>query len=127
MAQVRKTKAKAWERVDLAEDGILSAGLQQALHDMPHQAHLDAVAQMANIDEASIPRFDTVAELLTWVQTVLAAGGNPQAMKLIADRLAPVVTKTEEKVDLTQRGAPVASSNDVERQEAESYLRALNE
>ena len=123
---IRKTRKKAWDAVDLAEDGILSAELQDALHGQPHAAHIAAAGQMASIDPATIPRFETVAALIVWVQTVLAAGGNPQATKLIADRLSPVITKSEEKIDVQQRGAPSSSKNAVEREASEAYIRALN-
>lgn len=127
MAKVREPKQKAWDQLELDQDGLFSIALSDAAHDVPREEHIEAAAKVLMLQAVNIPHVDTVADLISYVVSVRAAGGDDKAVALFFDRFSPKMTKSEAKVDASTFGAPVSSRNPEEKRESETYMSVVRE
>ena len=120
-------KVRKIKKVALDEDGIVGTSLQNVMHDAPMEVHNDRAAEAIGMDRALLPIFGTVAELLAFVLTVKAAGGQDVAIKEILDRFTPKAGRPVAQVDLNVGGAapPMASKNTEEQAAATNYMDSL--
>lgn len=125
MTKIRKVKKI--DRVDLDADGIIGAAIQDVVHDAPHEVHYDRAAEVCGVDRMDIPVVSSVAELLAFVLSVRAAGGNDKAMEALIDRFSPKAARTATDVTLKTTNAPSASGTPEEKQAAEDYMSRLRE
>ena len=125
MAAIRQVKTR--KKIILEDDGLFSEEIQAIVHDQPAQVHYDRAAEAVGMDRNLVPSCSTVAELLAFVLSVKAAGGQDTAMKEFLDRFSPKAARNATAVDVNVSGAaaPVASSNSEEQAAAESYMDSL--
>jgi hypothetical protein len=124
VARIRKAVEKR-DQVTLDQDGIISEELQIVMHAPPSEAHLDRAAEAVGLDRNLVPHCATVAELLAFVLSVQAAGGNDKAISAILDRFSPKASRTSTDINVSSGGSPVASSSPEEAEAAASYMRSL--
>ena len=125
MPRIRETLQK-WEKRDLDQDGIVSAAIQDVIHDVPHPVHYDRAAEAVQLDRAEIPAFETVADLLAFVLSVRAAAGDDKAVAAIIDRFSPKAARSaNELASNTGASAPSSSDTPEDKQAAEDYMSAL--
>ncbi len=125
MARLRKAIEKR-EQVTLDQDGIVSEELQAVVHSAPTDAHIDRAAEAVGMDRSLVPHCATVAELLAFVISVKAAGGDDKAITAILDRFAPKASRNATDVTINNGGgSPVASSDAEEEKAAASYMASL--
>lgn len=125
MARIKPAIVKR-DTVTLDQDGIVSEELQAVVHSPPTDAHLDRAAEAVGMDRALVPHCATVAELLAFVLSVKAAGGDDKAITAILDRFAPKASRSATDVTINNGGgAPVASSDADEEAAAASYMASL--
>jgi len=117
--------AKVRDPIDLDQDGVFSQALTESANDAPREEHIEAAARTLMLDPVAIPLFETVADLIAYVLSVRAAGGDDKAISAFLDRFSPKTTKSEAKVDGSLFGPPSASKSPEERREAENYLQSL--
>ncbi len=124
MARVRKVKAV--EKINLEEDGIFSAAIQALAHESPEPIHIRRAAEALAVEEHEVPVVGTIADLIVYVLSVKAAGGNEAAMKEFLDRFAPKAARVG-AIDLNigSQAGPVASANADEQAAATDYVNAL--
>jgi len=124
MAAIRQVKTR--KKIILEDDGLFSEEIQAIVHDQPAQVHYDRAAEAVGMDRNLVPSCSTVAELLAFVLSVKAAGGQDTAMKEFLDRFSPKAARNG-AVDVNVQGvaAPVASSNSEEQAAAVSYMDSL--
>lgn len=126
MGRIKKP-VKSREPVSLDQDGIVSDELQQVMHAAPTDAHIDRAAEAVGMDRALVPHCATVAELLAFVISVKAAGGDDKAIAALLDRFAPKASRTATDVNInTGGGSPVASSDAEEEKAAAAYMESLS-
>jgi hypothetical protein len=128
MARSTTTKAERNAAlIQLDKDGIVGRALSDRIHQEPSEIHRARAAELVNIDPAELPLFLTVADLLVWVQTVKAAGGNMEAWRDIVDRFQPKPSRPTVAVITPGAGtsAPMASQNSEEQASAENYFDEL--
>ena len=115
------------KKITLEYDGIVSGEIQAIVHEPPGQVHYDRAAEAVGMDRNLVPSCGTIAELLAFVLSVKAVGGQDTAIKEILDRFAPKAARNATAVDVNVAGAaaPVASSNSAEQAAAESYMDSL--
>jgi hypothetical protein len=122
---IRKVNAR--KKITLEDDGIISENLQQIIHDAPSEVHMDRASEAVGCDRNNVPVMATVGELLAWILTVKASGGQLDAMKEVLDRFSPKASRAATNVDVNVSGAaaPVASKNSEEQTAATSYMDSL--
>ena len=126
MARIKKAVQKR-DPVALDQDGIISEELQLVMHTAPTDAHIDRAAEAVGMDRALVPHCATVAELLAFVISVKAAGGDDKAIAALLDRFAPKASRTATDVNInTGGGSPVASSDADEERAAAAYMESLS-
>ncbi len=125
MATIRKVNKR--KKILLEDDGIIGESLQNVMHDAPMDVHMERASDAIGLDRNLLPIFGTVAELLAFVLTVKAAGGQDTAIKEILDRFQPKAGRPAAQVDLNLNGTapPVASKNTEEQAAATNYMDAL--
>ncbi len=124
MARIKPAIIKR-DPVTLDQDGIVSEELQAVVHSPPTDAHIDRAAEAVGMDRALVPHCATVAELLAFVISVKAAGGDDKAITAILDRFAPKASRNATEVNINAGGAPVASSDADEEAAAANYMASL--
>lgn len=125
MARIKPAIVKR-DTVTLDQDGIISEELQAVVHSPPTEAHIDRAAEAVGMDRALLPHCATVAELLAFVLSVKAAGGDDKAITAILDRFAPKASRSATDVTISNSGgAPVASSDADEEAAAANYMASL--
>lgn len=124
MARIKPAIVKR-DPVTLDQDGIVSEELQAVVHSPPTDAHIDRAAEAVGMDRALVPHCATVAELLAFVISVKAAGGDDKAITAILDRFAPKASRNATEVNINAGGAPVASSDADEEAAAANYMASL--
>lgn len=125
MTKIRNVKKV--EKIDLDADGIIGAAIQDVVHDAPREVHYERAAEVCGVDRIDIPAFGNVAELLAFVLSVRAAGGNDKAMEAIIDRFSPKAARAATDVTIKSTNAPSASGTPEEKQAAENYMSQLRE
>ena len=124
MARIRKPVEKR-EQVTLDQDGIVSEEIQAVVHAPPTDAHYDRAAEAVGMDRSLVPHCATVAELLAFVLSVKAAGGDDKALAAILDRFSPKASRNSTDINVSSGGSPVASNSPEEAEAAASYMAAL--
>ena len=124
MARIKPAIVKR-DPVTLDQDGIVSEELQAVVHSPPTDAHIDRAAEAVGMDRALVPHCATVAELLAFVISVKAAGGDDKAITAILDRFAPKASRNATEVNINSGGSPVASSDADEEAAAANYMASL--
>jgi hypothetical protein len=125
VAKVREPKHKPFDKHDLSGDGLFDIAMSDAAHDAPRPEHIRAAANTLMMEDHEIPTFANVAELVAYVTSVRAAGGDDKAIDRFLDRFSPKVAKAEQKVDHTTFGSPQRSANESEEREAENFMNEL--
>ena len=122
---IRKVQPR--KKIMLEDDGILSEELQGIMHEPPHPVHFDRAAEQCGMDRNLIPMCGTVAELIAFVISVKATGGQDVAINTLLDRFSPKAARAATAVDVNVQGvaAPVASQNSEEQAAATSYMDSL--
>jgi hypothetical protein len=124
MARIRKPIEKR-EQIQLDQDGIISEELQAVVHLPPTEAHYDRAAEAVGLDRNLVPHVATVAELLAFVLSVRAAGGDDKAMAAILDRFSPKASRNSTDINVSSGGSPVTSASPEEAEAAANYMRSL--
>jgi hypothetical protein len=122
---IRKVTPK--KKIMLEDDGIFSEALQVIIHDAPSEAHMERASEAVGLDRNLLPICSTVGELLAFILTVKAAGGEPVAMKEVLDRFSPKAGRAA-AVDVNiaaGAAAPMASKNSEEQAAASSFMDSL--
>ena len=125
MAKVREPKHKAFDKEELSADGLFDIALSDAAHDPPRPEHIRAAATVLQLEDHEVPHCASVAELIAYVSSVRAAGGDDKAIDRFMDRFSPKVAKAEQKVDHSVFGTPQRSANATEEQKAEDFMNEL--
>jgi hypothetical protein len=124
MARIKKPVEKR-EQITLDQDGIISEEIQAVVHSAPTEAHYDRAAEAVGMDRNLIPHVATVAELLAFVLSVKAAGGDERAMAAIIDRFSPKASRSSTDINVNSGGSPVTSASPEEAEAAANYMAAL--
>lgn len=124
-AVVRAIKKK--KKIILEDDGIITEAIQNIIHDRPSPVHFDRAAEVCGMDRNLVPQCASIAELLAFVLSVKAAGGQDIAIKEFLDRFAPKAARATTQVDVNVGGqaSPVASQNSEEQKAAETYMDVI--
>ena len=125
MAKVREPKHKPFDKQELSADGLFDIALSDVAHDPPRPEHIRAAATVLMLDDHEIPTCASVAELVAYVTSVRAAGGDDKAIDRFLDRFSPKTTKSEQKVDQSIFGSPQRSANESEERAAENFMDEL--
>jgi hypothetical protein len=124
MATLRQVTTR--KKVMLEDDGIFGQELQLIAHDSPSEVHYDRAAEAVGMDRNLVPACSTIAELLAFVLSVKAAGGQEKAMAEFLDRFAPKASRNGAvDVNIASAAPPVASQNSAEQAAASNYMDAL--
>ena len=99
--------------------------MQQALHASPSVAHIDRAAEAVGMDRNLIPHCDSVAELVAFVMSVKAAGGDDKAINAFLDRFSPKASRNSTDVTINDGGEARQSANEGEEQSAAAYAASL--
>lgn len=123
--QIKKITPR--KKILLEDDGIVSREIQAIVHEAPSQVHYDRAAEAVSMDRENVPHCASVAELLAFVLSVKAVGGQDTAIKEVLDRFAPKAARNTTAVDVNvgAASAPMASTNTEEQSAAQAYMDRL--
>jgi len=116
-----KSSKSAWE---LEREKVFGDEMRVQMHATPSEAHIKRAAEYAGLDGPDLlPRFDSVAGLLVYVQSLRAAGGSGEAFNIFVDRFQPKPSRPQVAVITpgANGGAPMASRDNEEQSSAQRY------